>query len=575
MGGRERFSLNFKALFVDQQVSSAGLAGDDGVGAWILTVALVGCLVPAVAVRRSATGIPGSGARAAVVTTAACPVTAMGAARPSHCTQDSVRVPADHAPFGPNRGGGSPATAAARRSAPRRRRGSRRRSQRTAGTPDLGSLKLKIEPRSVADLKPRLRNPRTHTEEQIRKIASSIERFGFTNPVLVDAKGEVIAGHGRLAAAKLLGISEVPTIRLDHLTEAEMRAYVIADNRLAELAGWDDQILAIELQYLAELDFDVTLTGFEIAEVDLRIEALTAGESDEDDEVAPIDTSKPAVTRPGDAWTLGRHRIVCADATDPKSFGQLLGRKHAQMVFTDPPYNVRINGHVSGMGKTKHREFAMASGEMTPHEYRQFLQDTLGHLAGYTRDGSIHFICIDWRHVRDVIDVGAGIYRELKNLCAWVKDNAGMGSLYRSQHELILVFKHGDAPHVNNVELGRYGRYRTNVWRYPGASALRNGGVEELAMHPTVKPVVLVKDAILDCSKRNDIVLDCFGGSGTTLIAAEKAGRRGYLLEIDPLYVDVTIERFEKLTGDHAINEATGLRYRDTKAEASPAGAGT
>lgn len=452
------------------------------------------------------------------------------------------------------------------------RRGSRRRrSDRRSVTAD--ALELKVEVRTIDSLKLRARNPRTHTDRQIRKIADSIQRFGFTNPVLVDANREVVAGHGRIAAAKLLGMTTLPTIRIDYLTEAEIRAYVIADNRLAEIAGWDEELLAVELQYLSELEFDVTLTGFEMAEVDLRIESLAAGDSNEADELPSMDANTPAVTKLGDVWNLGRHRIVCASATDANSFDALLGRKRARMAFVDPPYNVPINGHVSGMGKTKHREFAMASGEMTTAEYLRFLRDTLGHLASHTRDGSIHFICIDWRHVRDVVDVGAGIYGELKNLCAWVKENAGMGSLYRSQHELILVFKYGDAPHVNNVELGRYGRYRTNVWRYPGASALRSGGIEELAMHPTVKPVALVKDAILDCSRRNDIVLDCFGGSGTTLIAAEKTGRRGYLIEIDPLYVDVAIERFEKLTGDQAIHEATGLRYREIKTGASPEGA--
>jgi DNA modification methylase len=286
----------------------------------------------------------------------------------------------------------------------------------------------------------------------------------------------------------------------------------------------------------------------------------SSGIPDEADEVPAIDASKLPVTYPGDLWELGRHRLLCADASKPESFARLLGRKTAQMVFIDPPYNVPINGHVCGMGRVKHREFAMASGEMTAQEYAAFLGTIFRHLVAHTTDGSLHYICIDWRHVADLVVSARGIYSELKNLCVWVKDNGGLGSLYRSQHELLCVFKNGVAPHVNNVELGRHGRYRTNVWHYSGVNTLREGRMEELAMHPTVKPVALVADAILDATKRGAVVLDCFGGSGTTLIAAEKMSRRGYVIEIDPTYVDGSNAESdrEQARDDAAVAEMLG-----------------
>ena len=423
---------------------------------------------------------------------------------------------------------------------------------------------LKVEYRDPKVLKPYDRNARTHSKKQIRQIADSIERFGWTNPVLIDGQDQIVAGHGRVAAAKLLGIDEVPTIRLEYMSEVEIRAYVIADNRLAELADWDDEILAIELQALVELDFDVEVTGFETAEIDLLIDGLDApGADDEGDRIPEVDPSASRVTQAGDLWRLGRHRLLCGDATKRKSFERLMAGERAQMVFTDPPYNVPIDGHVCGLGRIRHAEFAMASGEMSEAEFTGFLETVLGHLAAHSADGALHFVCMDWRHVYELLSASRETYGEMKNLCVWAKTNAGMGSLYRSQHELVFVFKNGSAPHVNNVELGRHGRYRTNVWRYAGVNALGADRDDALAMHPTVKPVALVADAIRDCSRRGDIVLDAFGGSGTTLIAAERAGRRGYAIEIDPLYVDVTLERFRATFGEEPVHEASGLTFSE------------
>ena len=421
---------------------------------------------------------------------------------------------------------------------------------------------LKITYKDPAQLRPRAKNPRTHTAKQIKQIAASIKEFGFINPILTDGAGGVIAGHGRVEAAKLIGMNDVPTVSVDHLTQAQIRAYVIADNRLAENAGWDRELLALELQELSiELNFDVTVTGFETAEIDLLINELNEAAPDDADEVPAIDRSLPAVSRMGDRWRIGDHFLLCGDALNKNSYVNLLGMKKAQMVFTDPPYNVSIAGNVSGLGKVKHREFAMASGEMSASEFTKFLRTAFLRLADFSANGSIHFICMDWRHIRELLEASSKSYIELKNLCVWTKTNAGMGSLYRSQHELVFVFKKGTEPHINNVELGRFGRNRTNVWNYPGMNTFGQNRNTELAMHPTVKPSVLVADAILDCSKRGGIVLDAFAGSGTTLISAEKTGRCGYGIEIDPYYIDTIIRRFDEVYGLKAIHVESKLDF--------------
>jgi DNA modification methylase len=433
---------------------------------------------------------------------------------------------------------------------------------------------LKIEMRPIAVLKPYAHNPRTHSARQVRQLADSIQQFGFTNPILLDPENGVIAGHGRIEAAKLMGLEAVPTIRLDEMSEAQKRAYVLADNKLAENAGWDRQLLALELQYLSklDLDFDLSVTGFATAEIDLLIGEIEIGQTVEQvDEVPPV--AVEAVSRPGDLWLLGEHRLLCADATKAVSFERLLDGAEAQMVFIDPPYNVPIGGHVCGGGTIRHREFVMASGEMSEAQFIAFLQGSFEQLAAHSGDGSLHFICMDWRHLFELLSAGRAVYTELKNLCVWNKDNGGLGSLYRSKHELVFVFKRGTGTHINNVELGRFGRNRTNVWDYAGVNTLREGRLDDLAMHPTVKPVALVADAMRDCSKRDGIVLDCFGGSGTTLIAAAQTGRRGYLMELDPLYVDVTIRRFEQLIGTTAIHADTGLSFAQLQNEQTHAAA--
>jgi DNA modification methylase len=429
---------------------------------------------------------------------------------------------------------------------------------------------LQITYKDPSKLRPRARNPRTHTAKQVKQIAASIKEFGFLNPVLMDGGDGIIAGHGRVEAANLLGMTDVPTVCVDNLTAAQIRAYVIADNKIAENAGWDRGLLTLELQELSvELNFDVTVTGFETAEIDILIGELNQDVPDEADNVPEIDRSVPAITRLGDVWRIFNHFLMCADALETDSYEKLLDGKKAQMIFTDPPYNVAIAGNVSGLGKLTHREFAMASGEMSPAEFAGFLKMAFDRLIAFSADGSIHFICMDWRHMREVLEAAENSYSELKNLCVWSKTNAGMGSLYRSQHELVFVYKNGKRPHINNVELGRFGRNRTNIWNYAGVNSFGKGRDAELAMHPTVKPLALVADAILDCSKRGGIVLDAFAGSGTTLLAAEKTGRHGFGIELDPYYSDTVIRRFLDVYGLKATHVATGLYFDDLSRQRS------
>jgi DNA modification methylase len=434
--------------------------------------------------------------------------------------------------------------------------------------------RLSVVYRRIDDLKPDPANPRLHSKKQIRQIANSIEVFGFIVPILIDRDGKVIAGHGRLLACRELGITDAPTLCLDHLTPAQARAFMIADNRLTEIATWDDRLLAQQLKDLSllGLDFSLEVIGFEMGEIDLRIASLEDMPEQAHDpaDAVPELSLGPPVSKLGDLWVLGRHRISCGNALDPDAFAALMGEERAAMVFTDPPYNVPIDGHASGLGAIHHRPFPMASGEMDEAEFAAFLGQSCRNLAAFSADGSLHYVCMDWRHLGELLAAGREAYGELKNLCVWVKDNAGMGSFYRSQHELVLVFKQGRGSHRNNVQLGQFGRNRSNVWRYPGVNSFARCSEEgnPLALHPTVKPAAMVEDAILDCSARGDIVLDAFLGSGTTVIAAERIGRRCYGLDLDSAYVDTTIRRWQALTGESAHHAVSGRSFDDLAGEA-------
>jgi DNA modification methylase len=441
------------------------------------------------------------------------------------------------------------------------------------------SVNLAVVYKQIDQLTPDPANPRRHSCKQIRQIANSIRAFGLNVPILIDREGKVIAGHGRLLACRLLGITEVPTLCLDHLTPAQARAFMITDNRLTEIATWDDRLLAQQLKDLSllGLDFSLELTGFEMGEIDLRIGSLedVPDQADNPADALPEFSTQPAVSKIGDLWMLGRHRLLCGSALDVAAFTALMGEERAATVITDPPYNVRIDGHASGLGAVHHRPFPMASGEMDRAEFTAFLSQTCRNLAAFSLDGALHYIFMDWRHAEELLAAGRDAYGELINLCVWTKHNAGMGSLYRSQHELVFVFKHGRNGHRNNVQLGQFGRNRTNVWHYPGANSFARCGEEGnlSALHPTVKPVAMIADAILDCSARGDIVLDGFLGSGTTVIAAERTGRRCYGLELDSGYVDTIIRRWQALTGGTARHAASGRSFDDLTREAEAANA--
>jgi DNA modification methylase len=427
--------------------------------------------------------------------------------------------------------------------------------------------------RPVDALKPDPANPRRHSKKQIRQIGDSIKTFGLNVPLLVDAELKVIAGHGRLLACRELGWSEVPTISLDHLTSAQARAFMIADNRLAEIASWDDRLLAEQLKDLSliGLDFSLEVTGFEVGEIDLRIGALDdpPAKSADPGDAVPEGPSGLVVSKPGDLWSLGSHRVLCGNVADIADCRTLMGEQRAAMAFTDHPYNVPIDGYATGLDAIHHRLFAMAAGEMGRPGLAVFLATTLRHHAAFSAAGALLYVCIDWRHLGELLAAGREADARLENLCVWVKDNAGKGSLYRSQHELVLVFKTGRGRR-NDVPLGCFSRNRSNVWHYPEANSFsRNTKKGNLrASHPAVKPVALVADAILDCTARGDIVLDGFLGSGTTVIAAERTGRRCYGLELDPGHVDTIVRRWQSVTGGVARLADSGRSFNDLASEA-------
>lgn len=411
---------------------------------------------------------------------------------------------------------------------------------------------LEIAYRAIKDLKPDPRNPRTHPPKQIDQIARNIRAFGFVNPILLDDGDVIIAGHGRLQAARKAELEHVPTITLCGLSDAQKKALRIADNALALQSGWNPELLRevfVDLQ-APEVQLDLTLTGFSAGEIDVLLNEKPAAPDDDDTLPPGLATPRAQV---GDIWVLGPHRLGCGDCRDADFLAKVVGTDAViDAAFLDPPYNVSIKSHANV--RARHREFAMASGEMDDAEFERFLVQTLSACAKVSREGAVHFVCMDWRHARHLQHAGDEVYGDLLNLCIWNKSNAGMGSLYRSKHELVFVYRVKGAQHFNAVELGRHGRNRTNVWDY---ASVNTGGARkaELDLHPTVKPVAMVADAIKDVTRRGELVLDAFLGSGTTLIAAERVGRRFRGTDIDPAYVDTAMERWEAMTGQEAVLE--------------------
>jgi DNA modification methylase len=418
---------------------------------------------------------------------------------------------------------------------------------------------LVIEYCDPAVLKPDPRNPRDHPKRQIEQLVASILAFGFTNPFLIDENGVIIAGHGRLRAAKQLGLKSVPIIRLTGLSEAQKRSLRLADNKIALNSGWNTDLLQMELQAISELDvnFDLTVTGFSGAEIDI---ALGSARREPAEDIVPATPMRP-VTRSGDIWRLGPHCVGCGDSRDLQFLCQVVGSGKVDAAFLDPPYNVKINGNAVSRGK--HREFIVASGELSSVQFTKFLTTCLGSCAAVSRSGAVHFICMDHRHIEELTDACADVYAERLNICVWNKSNAGMGSLYRSKHEFIFVMRVGDSRHFNAVELGRYGRNRTNIWDYASVNSFKGTRRHDLELHPTVKPSALVADAIMDVTRRGELILDVFLGSGTTLVAAERTGRRFCGMDIDAGYVDVAVQRWIDLTGQSAVHAVSGESFAE------------
>lgn len=428
---------------------------------------------------------------------------------------------------------------------------------------------ISIEYLPVDQLAASPRNARTHSRKQKALIAESIRRFGMVTPVAIGPDNQLVYGHARVEAAKLVGLEKVPVVRLDHLSDDERRAYLLADNRLALESGWDRELLALELRELEALDFSLPALGFSLAEIDSLYEdhddAKVAGVDMRDD--ALPEARDQTVTRPGDMWLLGNHRLIQGDARDGQVYECLLGDEIIDVVFADPPYNLTIENNVSGLGKVRHGNFAFASGEMSPDQFTGFLTDGFHPAAARMRDGAIAFVCMDWRHMSELKTAGLAVFDELKNVCIWNKRNAGMGAFFRSKYEMVFVFKKGSAPHINTFGLGGEGRHRSNVWDYAGVSGISKTGRDELAMHPTVKPVAMIVDALKDVSGRGAFVLDNFAGSGSTLIAAEKCGRRARLIEYDPHYCDTIVRRWQLYTGKNATLNNGGATFEDTEVQ--------
>lgn len=422
------------------------------------------------------------------------------------------------------------------------------RNVRNDVLPSLELVQISIDEIKTASRKVRKKDP-----AHVREVAAAISELGFCDPVLIGKDNLILDGETRIDAARLIGLASVPAIRIDHLSSAEQRLLRLAVNRLGEKGQWDLDELKIEFEELILEDAPIEISGFSVPEIDqiLLGDEIAAVEQGP---LAPEPGAQP-VARIGDHFILGRHEIICGDATDPVVLERLMHNDQAQLLLSDEPYNVTIAGNVT---RGAHREFVMASGEMTEKEFFAFNEAWMGACRPHLCDGALFGTFIDWRGYPTVHTAATALGLSPVNLIVWVKTNAGMGSQYRSQHELLPLFKLGTAAHVNHIQLGMHGRWRSNIWTYPGASSMGSDARRGLEDHPTVKPVAMLEDALLDMTNRDNIVLDPFLGSGSTLIAAEKTGRCCRGLELDPRYVDVILRRYRELTGRLGILRDTG-----------------
>ena len=417
-------------------------------------------------------------------------------------------------------------------------------------------------------------NPRDHSDAHVNEVAESITAFGMVDPILCDENYVAIAGHATLRACKKLGMKQVPVIILDHLSDNEKRALRIAHNRLTENGQWNLDRLATNFEILtrAEIDFKLEVTGYTIGEIDVarmggkdKVKAAAKANAVHEDVVVLPDPHRPPVSQLGDRFEIGQHILVCGDMRERPSYDLALGNKRADLVIADLPYNIPAR-QIGGLGKVQHPDFLTGYGEMTRPQYRDYCGETFSLLAAFSKPGAFNMSFTDWRVAADMIAAGEVVYERLEHICIWAKTNAGMGSLWRGQYEMVLVFGvKGKPPRSrNNVMLGKYGRHRSDLWTYAGVNAFRPGRMEELSAHPTAKPVPLLKDAILDVTPIGGLVLDPCVGSGSTIVAAHEAGRCGFGIELDPHYLDVAIRRVEEAIGKPAVHQS-GKTFAELK----------
>jgi DNA modification methylase len=428
----------------------------------------------------------------------------------------------------------------------------------------LPSNSLSMKSVEIASLRPVSTNVRRHLKQQRLKLQKSLSYYGHVRPILVTPDLEIIDGHAICEALKANGATTVKAIVVHGLSPAEIRALRLMLHRSAEDVLWDTDTLRIELQAILDAGLDLDFTGFETPELDqiFRPDIPHANVAEDGGEIPQSGTK--AISSSGDVWQCGKHRIGCGNARNGQFVTRVRAGRAANVCFADPPYNVPIAGFVCGKGRHQHREFLQGSGEMSPDDFFALLRDSLEVLRTASMANGLIYVCMDWRHLVELAVAGRICGMALYNVCIWVKNDAGMGGIYRNQHEMVCVFRAGADQPVNNVELGKYGRNRSNVWSYPGMASFGADRDELLASHPTVKPIALISDVLRDVTKRGDVVLDTFLGSGSTLMAAEETGRVCFGIELDPLYVDVAIRRWQHATGLDAVHVESGQTFEQS-----------